>query len=85
MGLLVKTTSFMALLWCASPFMHYREVQRLPFYNLLHRPREDLITRNLKMRNHENENHVVNCGYYNKLWDYEISDRMQGSANWDIS
>ena len=20
------------------------------------------------MRDHENENHLVNCGYYNKLW-----------------
>ena len=20
------------------------------------------------------EKHIVNCGYYNKLWDYEISD-----------
>ena len=26
----------------------------------------DLITR--RMRDHENENHIVNCGYYNKLW-----------------
>ena len=30
------------------------------------------------MRDHENQNHIVNCGYYNKLWDYEISDGAQG-------
>ena len=45
------------------------EVQRLQFHNLLHRPREDLITMNLRMRNH-----ILNFGYYNELWDYEISD-----------
>ena len=33
------------------------------------RPREDLITMNLRMRDH-----ILNCGYYNELWDYEISD-----------
>ena len=30
------------------------------------------------MRDHENENHIVNCGHYNKLWDYEISDGVLG-------
>ena len=30
-----KTTSFMALLWCTSPFMHDRKPKD---YNLLHRP-----------------------------------------------
>ena len=33
------------------------------FHNLLHRPREDLITMNLRMRDH-----ILNCGYYNELW-----------------
>ena len=42
-----NTTSFMAFLWCASPFMQDRKVQRLQFHNLLHRHREDLITRTL--------------------------------------
>ena len=28
-----------------------------------HRPREDLITMNLRMRDH-----ILNCGYYNELW-----------------
>ena len=44
MGIPGKTTSFMALLWCASPFMQDQEVQRLQFqqfHNLLHRTRED--------------------------------------------
>ena len=54
-----KTTSFMALLWCASSFMHDRKT------NLLHRPGEDLITR---IRDHENWGHIVNFGHYNKLW-----------------
>ena len=44
---------------------------RLQFHHQLYEPREDLITRNLRMRNHENENHIVNCGYYNKLWGYQ--------------
>ena len=48
-----ETTSFMALLWCALCFMQDRKVQRLQFHNLLHRPREDLITRNLRMTDHE--------------------------------
>ena len=30
--------------------MQDRIVQRLQFHNLLHRPREDLITRDLRMR-----------------------------------
>ena len=48
--------------------MQDRKVQRLQFHNLLHRPREDPITMNLRMRDHENENHIEHCGYYNKLW-----------------
>ena len=57
-----KTTSFMALLWCASHFMQDRIVQRLQFHNLLHRPREDLITRNLRMRDHGKKRTI------SKLW-----------------
>ena len=69
MGVWPKTTSFMALLWWASPFMQERKVQRLQFHSLLHRPGEDLTTVNLRMRDHENENRIVNCRYYNKLWE----------------
>ena len=36
-GFWLKTTSFGALLWHASPFMQDQEVQRLRFHNLLHR------------------------------------------------
>ena len=25
----------------------------------------------------KNWDHMVNCGHYNKLWDYEISDEAQ--------
>ena len=37
-GFWSKTSSFGALLLCASPFMQDLEVQRLQFHNLLHRP-----------------------------------------------
>ena len=54
------------VLWyfCGVPrtFMQDRKVQRLQFHNLLHRPREDLITRNLRMRDHRKREP------FSKLW-----------------
>ena len=38
MGLLAKSTSFGALLLCASPFMEDLEVQRLQFHYRLYEP-----------------------------------------------
>ena len=60
--------------------MQDKKVQRLQFHNLLHRPREDLITMNLRVRDH-----ILNCGYYIKLLGIMKYPMGARARNWDIS
>ena len=32
----------------------------------------------------KNWGHIVNCGHYNKLWDYEISNGALGGRKWGL-
>ena len=59
--MLQKTTSFGTFV-VRLAFYARLGSQRLQFHNLLQRPREDLITMNLRMRDH-----ILNCGCHIKL------------------
>ena len=50
MRVLAKTASFGALLSCALPFMQDRKSKDLQSHHLFYKPREDPITRNLRVR-----------------------------------
>ena len=63
MRVLVETTSFGALLWCVPPFMQDRKSKDLQSHHLFYKPREDPITRNLKVRET-----IKNEKPYSKLW-----------------
>ena len=69
MGLLAKTTSFGALFVVRPTFLCTIESPKITISHLFYKPREDLITRMRQarakpMRDHENWDHMVNCGHY---------------------